>query len=458
MKINTFSRTMACGLVIAFFLMPINNVSADGYTNDSDYWRWWYIEHQTDAITDGQGSSAENITNTDSGQNAGTVIYNQSGVTRGDFIDYVEEQYNEVEGYVEKSVDYYVDAVNHVYDSTVTAGTKAAYETQKAVREVVDSTGKTIVDVSGSDFWHSAYNSLFNGNGYKDQYTQGVNDSVSGTNNGKSFTIQFLGTLTSKSDFINDTHVSPNYNQLTFMNCTYDSSCPSGYPVFKVTYDGVTYYKQGWTNIPNPYFLARTEYSNNTATFGFARNHDPTWIGYNFGFSLSGETSADVTSTPVLQPKQCGFIIYNGERLPVYIDPTQNPFTVNDDGTVEYNGNKYPIYIYEKEITPEGWLKILEYIDNQDQTENPYNPQGQPWNTKPDGTVLGGLFSSLISDIGNLFNNIGDIFKNLIEKLINAIKNLFNMDYDSLNSVELEVNFNVIQDIIDNLLEYLGVT
>ena len=176
MNNKTFPR-LACAFMMCFtfFLLPFNDVYADGYSSDADFWRWWYIEHQTDEMTDGSGASAENINNTDSGQTAGTVIYNQSGVSRGDFIDHVEEQYNQVEGYIEHGVEWYVDKVNHVYDSTVTVATKTAYQTEKAVREVVDKTGNVIVDVSGSDFWHSAYNGLFNGNGYKDQYTEGEN-------------------------------------------------------------------------------------------------------------------------------------------------------------------------------------------------------------------------------------------------------------------------------------------
>lgn len=473
-------------LIISFLFMPVNSVNAAGYSSDADYWRWWYIEHETDAITDGQGASAESIQNTDSGQTAGTVIYNQSGVTRGDFIDYVEEQYNTIEGYVEKSVDYYVDAVNHVYDSTVTAGTKAAYQTQKAVREVVDASGKVIVDVSGSDFWHSAYNSLFNNNGYKPQYSNVSDSGVNGTYNGNTFSVSSIGLVKSDDAFYNQIDSTPFTTVFQGITCyssighlyQFGESITRGYyaGVWQITVNNNTCYAFGGS-----YANTRSEFTLNydgyETTYYYVNVTFQTPAGMNTDdwkiyFNGNAENLGSNTN-PVLQPSQCGFIVYNGDRIPVYTDPSQNPFIVNDDGTVDYNGNTYPIYIDPDEISPDGWLKILEFIDNEDETQNPYNPQGKPWNTQNDGSVLGGFFNNLITDIGNLFsglidklkeivNKIANFFNNFIDSIVNAIKKFIeifigDLDLDAMTDLDITNPFSMVQECYDLLLELLGV-
>ena len=456
-------------LITSFLFMPVNTVNATGYSSDADFWRWWYIEHQTDAITDGQGASAENIQNTDSGQTAGTVIYNQSGVTRGDFIDYVEEQYNQAEEYLQKGVEYYVDAVNHVYDSTVTAGTKAAYQTQKAVREVVDSTGKVIVDVSGSDFWHSAYNGLFNNNGYKDIYTQNPDGSWNGTAGGYSFTFRYVtvgyyirGTASTNNPLYNgyDSYSSGGTQKV----CIFIFTCNGNttYYIDNVRSDVNRFENiQVYTNSNYPkrlYFSYRQVYNNG--------NTNDTWNYITLSQNIGGTNSG---TEPVLQPKQCGFIIdpSTGDRIPVYNDPSLNPFTVNGNGTVtDENGNDYPIYIDDKELTPDGWLQVLEYVDGEDQTQNPYNPQGKPWNTQDDGTVLGGLFSDLVSDISSIFDSIADkisrFFEGIIDKIVNALKKFIvefigDLDINTMTDLDVTNPFNLISECFDILLESLGV-
>ena len=456
-------------LITSFLFMPVNTVNAAGYSTDADFWRWWYIEHQTDAITDGQGASAENIQNTDSGQTAGTVIYNQSGVTRGDFIDYVEEQYNQAEGYLQKGVEYYVDCVNHVYDSTVTVATKAAYQTEKAVREVVDSTGNVIVDVSGSDFWHSVYNDLFNSQSYEHQYTT-TNDSMSGTSGTHNYTITFIGTY--QSDMLqytyNDNGVFQGNYYLSWQTTTRnDWNC-----IFKVVDNGNTYYYpvlNSGSDTSNFWhfegFLFTQQYVRATFTRADGGNNSL----QDFYFRINNGSNTGVSSgTAVQEPYSVGFINYNGEKHPIYKDKDLNgDLTVNDNGTVtDENGNDYPIYIDPSELTDDGWLKILEYIDNEDETQSPYNPQGKPWNTQDDGTVLGGLFSDLISDISSIFNDIADkiksFFDGIIDKIVNALKKFIvdfigDLDINSMTDLDVTNPFNLISECFDILLESLGV-
>ena len=491
MNNKTFPR-LACVFMMCFtfFLLPFNAVYADGYSTDSDFWRWWYIEHTTDEITNGSGASAENIQNTDNGQTAGTVIYNQSGVTRGDFIDYVEEQYNQAEGYIQKGVDYYVDAVNHVYDSTVTTATKAAYQTEKAVREVVDSTGKVIVDVSGSDFWHSVYNGLFNNNGYKTQYTEQHEGVSVNFDNGSVVIINI--------DY-GDRSYSWEYNGATDSVANNFLKYPENYclqyrttlesnkiiPLFKITLNttyGNTIVYHPWTNFHSEAITAFNNGGIKISEVTYSPNGNVIYYkwGYNNTYPYSGtiyikeSVFENVTNnvTQIPQPSQCGFIVYNGDRVPVYTDPSQNPFTINDDGTVDYNGNTFPIYIESDPISPEGWLKILEYIDNQDQTENPYNPQGKPWNTQDDGTVLGGWFSDLVSDISSvieglksqlnsIINDLLDKIKNILKSLEDLIKGIFipdEFDFSQLFDFEIDDNFGLIQQIIEYFLQAVGVT
>ena len=466
-------------LITSFLFMPVTTVNATGYTSYADYWRWWYIEHTTDEITNGSGASADNIQETDSGQTAGTVIYNQSGVTRGDFVDYVEEQYNQAEGYVQKGVEWYVDAVNHVYDSTVTVATKAAYQTEKAVREVVDGAGNVIVDVSGSDFWHSAYNSLFNNNGYKPQYSNVSDSGVNGTYNGNSFSVSCIGVVKSNDGFYNQ--IDSTIYTTVFQGITCYSSIgqlyqfgetlTSGYyaNVWQITVNGNTCYAHTstWANTRTAITLnydgyETTYYYINVSYRGPAGGViDDAKIYFNGAAENIGSNTA-----PVLQPAQCGFIVYNGDRVPVYTDPSQNPFTINPDGTVDYNGNTYPIYVDPDEISPEGWLKVLEFVDNEDQTENPYNPQGKPWNTQDDGTVLGGLFSDLVSDISSIFDSIADkisrFFEGIIDKIVNALKKFIvefigDLDINTMTDLDVTNPFNLISECFDILLESLGV-
>lgn len=459
--------------------MPVNTVSASGYTSDADYWRWWYIEHQTDAITDGQGASAENIQNTDSGQTAGTVIYNQSGVTRGDFIDYVEEQYNQVDGYIDQGVEWYVDKVNHFYDSVVTVETKAAYMTEKAVREFVDTTGNVIVDVSGSDFWHSAYNSLFNNNGYKPQYSQVNSNGVSGSYNNNTFSASCIGLVKSDDAFYNQIDSTPYTTVFQGVTCfssighlyQFGENITRGYyaAVWQITVNGNTCYASlgSYANTRSEFTLNyegyETTYYYVNVTFQTPAGFDTSdWKLY---FNGNAENLGSNT-TPVLQPAQCGFIVYNGDRIPVYTDPSQNPFTINPDGTVDYNGNTYPIYVDPDEISPEGWLKVLEFVDNEDETQNPYNPQGQPWNTQDDGTLLGGWFSDLVSDISSIFNDLIDkirqFFESIIDKIIAALKKFLvefigDLDINTMFDLDVTNPFNLISECFNILLESLGV-
>ena len=57
-------------------------------------------------------------------------------------------------------------------------------------------------------------------------------------------------------------------------------------------------------------------------------------------------------------------------------------------------------YIDPSQLTDDGSLNILEWLDN-DNTQNPYNPFGNPWNTQDDGHILAVFLFKFIKDIGH---------------------------------------------------------
>lgn len=449
-----YSRMMSCGLmVIAFFLMPVFSASAlSAPSSDHNYWRWWYVEQST-------GVSVEDANNTDYGIGTGEYISNNGGGSRADAYTWVKDKYDNAVNATANSVDYYYNVVDDIYNKSVDYAEKGYYTAENALRKTVDTAGKTVYNVSSSDFWNGFYNSMFNGGGYNQQYQEGVNNNSYNipTDAGNVqldvfiATKQKVGNRVDNTIFINAGElISANYNNV----------------VIKATYNNESVYYGVTGDFRDILYIISTDISIPTT------NRIAVGVGYNDGWNTYTTITIDLkdritgnaenNTTPIPQPSQMGFIInpQTGERIPVYTDTTtKNPFTINPDGTVTLqDGTTVPIYVDPDEISGDGWLWLLKYIDDRDNTDPNQNPFGQPWNTQNDGTVLGGLFTNLLKDISSIFSGIADTIKNLIDGLIKAIADLFKIDFSLLNNIHLDVDFNIIQTIIDKLLQFLGVT
>lgn len=454
-----YSRMMSCGLmVIAFFLMPVFSASAlSAPSSDHNYWKWWYIEQST-------GVSVEDAGNTDYGIGTGEYINKHGGGSRADAYTWVKDKYDNAVNATANSVDYYYNVVDDIYNKSVDYAEKGYYTAENALRKTVDSAGKTVYNVSSSDFWNGFYNSMFNGGGYNNIYEDSPNDSYNTSVNNVNYTITKFGVYwidgqEVESSPFNGTMSS--YREPTILN----NGRKNG--------DAIVSVAGGYIKLTgNPYSVSEftinnIEYDNNN------NRYIVNWTMERANFELynivsvitlkTGNNGSQVSTggTPVLQPSQMGFIInpQTGERIPVYTDTTQNPFTINPDGTVTFSdGTTVPIYVDPEDISDDGWLWLLKYIDDRDNTDPNQNPFGQPWNTQNDGTVLGGLFTNLLKDISSIFSGIADTIKKLIDGLIKAIADLFKIDFSLLNNIHLDVDFNIIQTIIDKLLQFLGVT
>ena len=489
MNKRLFPRMAFClTLITSFLFMPLSAVYADGLTQDSEYWKWWYIENTTDAITDGDGASADNLTDTYNGSTVGQYVYDQTGLTAEDVKDYVQQQYENATGYVEHTAEWYSSAIDDIWNSSIDVGTKAKYQAEKALRETVDTAGNTVVNVSSSGYWNNVYNDLFNSGSYNDQYEQvGGNNSWAGTNTSGAVTVSymFLGGYAPNKTII------PSYGIYSTLEGTQDciksEQQPStegygGHCVFSVSVNGQRGYyiardMWAWTESRNITY----QYENNVVIVSGECYDDGTPVGSGRMWSYriifdSNFTSGGTESIPVLQPKQVGFVVHNGIKYPVYTDPSLNPYKVNDNGTVTWldGSGDEPIYVDPSEITDDGSLDILNWLDNDDLTQNPYNPFGKPWNTNDDGSALGGFFSNLIKDIGSVFEGLSKLIESLIDKIIKAIKDIANIivdalksfwnlligdieDYSDLFETDVDDNFGMISDLYDLLLECMGV-
>lgn len=476
MNKRLFPRMAFClTLLTSFLFMPFSSVYADGLTQDSEYWKWWYIENTTDAITDGDGASADNLTDTYNGSTVGQYVYDQTGLTADDVKEYVQQQYDNATGYVEHTAEWYSSAIDDIWQSSIDVGTKAKYQAEKALRETVDTAGNTVVNVSSSGYWNNVYNDIFNSGGYNDQYQTSDNNSYNGTTTNGTFSLSCigLGSVDTNSGILNGTTNAYNSGSASMNNTR-------GAFIFSVNVNGSSGYfslGHGWA-INNGFTIDNVSYSynGNEITITLTFRTSTTYTDTNVLRLTDTITSGSAGGTPVLQPKQVGFVLHNGIKYPVYTDPSLNPFKTNDNGTVTWNDGSgdEPIYVDPTQLTDDGSLDILDWLDNDDLTQNPYNPFGNPWNTQPDGSTLGGFFSNLIKDIGSIFEGLGKLIESLIDKIIKAIKDIANIIVDALKSfwnlligdieeypdlfeTEVDDNFSMISDLYDLLLECMGV-
>lgn len=457
-------------LVASFLFVPVTSVEAlqSPTYSDNTYWRWWYVEQST-------GVSVENAENTDYGIGTGEYISNNGGGSRADAYTWVKDKYDNAVNATANSIDYYYNVVDDIYNKSVDYAEKGYYTAENALRKTVDTAGKTVYNVSSSDFWNGFYNSMFNGGGYKDKYSQGNNNSYNTEVNGGNVNISYVGIYILKPNQIPLNGIFQNAYELNAYEQIYYSS--------NNTYEGNILINAG-----GEYIILSPGYNYGNVYYGEIEviNYDSSARKYNIKCTLyrtadrvetfntaiylkNGYTGSEVTngSTPVLQPSQMGFIInpQTGARIPVYTDTTQNPFTINPDGTVTMpDGTTVPIYIDPEDISNDGWLWLLKYIDDRDKTEPTQNPYGQPWNTQNDGTALGGFFSGLLSDISSLFSGLIDsikkIFEGLAKIIADAIKNLIDSLLDfNMNDIQFStpIEFNLIDAVVEKFFNMFGI-
>lgn len=461
-----FVATIFC---ITFFLSPLTYYTAfaTSTSNESEFWHGFYVEHVTKEIS-GNGVDIGNAESTDYGLTTGNYIYNKSGVSTQDIIDYVSEQYSNATGYVVESVSDYADKVKNVLNRTIDGTLSAGYKAEKALRTVVDSAGNVYYNVSSSDYWNGIYNKWFNNKGYKDQYTatQGDSYSVNTTQGSYNLTFVGIGGVDYNSGILNGT-----YNAHLTANASMTGL--DGKFIVSVSHNG----KTGYVELGNIGHSFRS-WTFNSINYSWNDNYVYIQFYYidswgdlehddgrvNFTDSI---ISADTSNIPVLQPSQVGFIQYPlGEKTPIYTDPSLNPsdWIINDNGTVTIDGNDYPALIDEKEIDDNGWLDMLNLLDGEDSREMSLkDPWGAPWDTKDDGTELGGFFGNLVKDIQKMFKGIGDkikeifqkpidVLSDLVDKIKTALTEFFTFSPDDLN-VDVSFDFDILESIWDAFLE-----
>lgn len=460
-----FPRICLCGsLIISFLFLPINNVYADGTSayNDNTYWQYWYVEQQS-------GVSFDDVQPTDYGISVGEYV-NAHGYSVSDAIDTVTEQANNAANATADGLQYYWDAVQDVYSHSVDAAEVGYYKAEDALRKTVDTAGHAVYNVSSSDFWNGFYNSMYNGGGYNDIYVDQTEDGYTVNVNGTSYNVSYAGIGYISGDIIDGT---------TDVYSTFTDGGSNGRICFRVG-DGyiagrTTWY--GMSGSPPNGFTVTYDYYTNTLTCHYQwlkSDNSGFWTEEAYAHFTNNISSGEQSSTPVLQPSQMGFIIdpLTGDRIPVYTDPSQNPFTPNSDGTVDYNGDTLPIYVDPIDISDDGWLWILKYLNDRDKTDPTQNPFGQPWNTQPDGTTQGGFFSNLVKDISSLFSGLGNLLKNVFDNLVKKftdfvgiivdglkkfIEDFIDFDTSIFDDIDIDNNFGVITELYHTLLEILGV-
>lgn len=453
-------------LVASFLFVPVTSVEAlqsPTYT-DNTYWRWWYVEQST-------GVSIENAENTDYGVGTGEYISNNGGGSRADAYTWVKDKYDNAVNATANRVDYYYNVVDDIYNKSVDYAEKGYYTAENALRKTVDNAGKTVYNVSSSDFWNGFYNSMFNGGGYNNIYEPSNNDTYNGTVNNINYSLEWYGVVENiDSNGYLPQEITTQYSNRISTKATKTNEVYGKTVAVKVTYDDNVVYI--WTG--STMYADRIEYrgmtkNENTYSFNYY------WVsvyGSTYNSTISVTINGNIenentTNQPTLLPSQMGFIINpsTGESIPVYTDTTQNPFTINPDGTVTFpDGTTVPIYVDPEDISGDGWLWLLKYIDDRDKTEPTQNPYGQPWNTQNDGTALGGFFSGLLSDISSLFSGLIDsikkIFEGLAKIIADAIKNLIDSLLDfNMNDIQFStpIEFNLIDAVVEKFFNMFGI-
>ena len=451
MKIKKIVAAMLAS-ALAFVSVAVPDVSAATYDLNNVDWGYIYAESQC-------GVDYTQIQPTDYGSSLADIITKYGTTTFDNNLAFIQNSL-ETKGYppdyVNNLMQYYK---NYLHNTKVTGENLGHYATQKAER-FVDKT----LDVSGSSFWNSVYNKLFNNGGYNEQTETNYTGNYTfpdGTN------VQF--TNIDWRDYVhNFNHTTPDgYSVQAGNSVSLDvqPSNTSGSRCYcQVSINGhIYFYAMRWSPWPN----AVWDSVNHRFICGDTNTYY--WFILNCPASLG---DPDEGGTTTILPEQVGFYIdpTTGQKVPIYTDPSRNNFTINPDGTITLpDGSIVPIRIDEDEISPEGWSQIFDWDVK---TPQPQNPLGYPWQDvtiTPDGSggstisglgeALEGLFKGLGEGIAAAVSGVADAVADTMGGLGELVDDLTSLDW--LGDIG-EIDFNVfnfttpLNDIVDIVLQLLG--
>lgn len=413
-------KVLSCALALSFFLFSFPVSSVGAIADDSDdasfYLNYWVEEHT--------GIDMKDIPVTAYGMSYADYIYRATGYT----IDYWVDNATDPGNFVNNTEEYlyYVNYNNAellkdlLSTTPITETTSQVYGTNYNQR--VNSDGD--INVSGSNYWNSVYNGLSQ-NGYKDQYgSSGYDGYQANSSNGISYNVNYVGIGHTSGNASSWCSGSDDID--AYSNNTQGSFC------FSVTNSSGQF----------AYFQSRnnwgfTDWNNKPINLTYSYNAD--YIIVNWQFEKSDHSgywndsaylqvyganfvSGQNTNAPVLQPRQVGYVIKDGIKFPVYTDPSQNPFTINPDGTVSFpnDENTYPIFIDPDELSPDGDQYLIQYIINNyyGNDNNDFDPFSSDPNNRlnyPDSNTkdyTDGI-NSIIAWLKKIYNKESDIVKYL---------------------------------------------
>ena len=384
-------RCLALATALSFFLffMPVSvGAIADNSDDASFYLNYWVEEHT--------GINMKDIPVTAYGMSYADYIYRQTGYTIDYWVDNATNPSNfgdNTNEYLENTLYNDSELMKDLLSTTpITNTTSQVYGTNYNQR--VNSDGD--INVSGSNYWNSVYNGISQ-NGYNDQYTTNNNGGYNVTVNNQNFTIEYAG-ITFLSSLIGaDTATASAISSVVRESNVYSLDTP-----ILSSYD----YQQ---NIVVLIKITVGQYSGYVRSYNFrsrfseynfvSQNISSTEYAYTFTYSsdqftttqsiifVTEATQTGSNSDPVLQPRQCGYVLHNGIKYPVYTDPSLNPFTINPDGTVTWDDGSGDenIYIDPRELSPEGDQYMIQYIIN-NYYGNDYN-DFDPFSGDPDNRL-----------------------------------------------------------------------
>lgn len=411
---------MATALSFFLFFMPVPvSAIADDSDDASFYLNWWVEEHT--------GINMKDIPVTAYGMSYADYIYRQTGYTIDYWVDNATNPSNfgeNTDEYLQNTLYNDSELMKDLLSTTpITNTTSQVYGTNYNDR--VNSDGD--INVSGSNYWNSVYNNLSH-KGYKDQYIPSDNDSYTGNVNGHTFQLNWFGICSVDGTDIDNPAPDVLYIPSSERFCTslHKQDAYWGNTTgLSCSIDGQQYYiytaatHNGWFGSYNGLTISGNTYYFNFSWTGMSgSSYNDSMVVY-FTDSVNNPGTENV---PVKQPYQVGYINYNGNKVPVYTDPSKNPFTINPNGTVSYDNDptEYPIYIDPDELSPDGDLILLQYIVNNyyGNDNNNFDPFSNDPNNRlnyPDSNSKDYTegFNSIIAWLKKIYNKETDIIKYL---------------------------------------------